>query len=150
MVYKDPKNKQQYRRGSMINIMNLPPGVVSILFGLIPGGLMVCGFFIIRGLYLPRSRREWTMLLANREVRAKLRERKKRLDAIRSRKPGAILPGIPTSHRDFALEPLIRNGQFKAARTYIMEQIRRHRDSPDDTGRMSVYVRYLELLEGEV
>jgi len=131
-----------------MNNMNLPPGVISILLALIPLGLMVCVFSILRVVYHPRSRREWTMLFASAEVRARLRERKRRLDAIRTRKPGTILPGIPTSLRDFALEPLIRNGQFKAAKNYIMEQMRRHRDSPGETGRMAVYVQYLELIEG--
>ena len=127
---------------------NLPPGVTSIVLAVIPAGLMFGIYFILRAVYLPRSRREWSLLFANVEARAKLRQRKRRLDAIRTRKPGTILPGIPTSLRDFALEPLIRNGQFRAAKNYIMEQMRRHRDSPDETGRMSVYVQYLELIEG--
>ena len=116
------------------------------------GAAMVgCGFvffFLVNALYLPRSPKEWYGIFSGSRTRARLRERKRRLDAIRSRRPGAILPGIPTSKRDFALEPLIRNGNFKAAKQYIMEQIRRMRDAPEGNGRMQVYVQYLELIEG--
>jgi hypothetical protein len=127
---------------------NLTPSVSVALMASIPVLLVIAIVFFMRWFYCPRSSREWRMLLRYPETRAKLRQRKRRLDAIRSRQPGAILPGIPTSLRDFALEPLIRKGQFKAARNYIMEQIRRHRDAPEGTGRMRVYVQYLDLIEG--
>ena len=127
---------------------NLPPGVLAVVSFLGLAVLITVFVFFIRGYYCPRSGREWRMLLRSAEARAKLRKRKQRLNAIRSRRPGSILPGIPTSMRDFALEPLIRNGQFKAARNYIMEQFRRHRDAPENNGRMRVYVQYLDLIEG--
>ena len=127
---------------------DLPPGVTAILSASIVIGLIVAVYYILRVYYCPRSGKEWRLLFVDTDVRSRLRQRKKRLDAIRSRKPGSILPGIPTSMRDFALEPLIRNGKFKAAKSYIMEQIRRHRDSPESNGRMRVYVQYLELIEG--
>ena len=113
-------------------------------------GILVMGYCLLRAVYRPRSAREWGRLFIDSGSRKRLRERKMRLDAIRSRRPGSILPGIPTSQRDFALEPLIRNKRFKEARAYIMEQIRRIRESPGATGRMRVYIQYLDLIEGTV
>jgi hypothetical protein len=127
---------------------NMPTGVIRILLWLLPVGLIVLAYFALQFFYSPRSSREWRELFRDPEARKKLRVRRRRLNAIRNRRPGSILPGIPTSQRDFALEPLIRNGQFRAARHYIMEQIRHHRDSPEGNGRMRVYVQYLELIEG--
>ncbi len=132
----------------MMFAANLTPGTLVALLVLIPIVVVLAVVFFIRGYYCPRSGREWRVLMRSSEMRLKLRNRKKRLNAIRSRRPGSILPGIPTSMRDFALEPLIRNGQFRAARNYIMEQLRRHRDAPENNGRVRVYVQYLDLIEG--
>jgi len=121
-----------------------------LYFWVIPLGIVVMGYCILRAVYSPRSAREWGRLFTDSQSRKRLRERKTRIDAIRNRRPGSILPGIPTSQRDFALEPLIRNKRFKEARAYIMEQIRRIRELPGATGRMRVYIQYLELIEGAV
>ena len=100
----------------------LATSVQHHLYWAIPVGILVMGYFVLRNLYCPRTTTEWKKLITDPAGRAHLRERKKRLDAIRNRKPGCILPGIPTSQRDFALEPLIRNGKFREAKAYIMEQ----------------------------
>jgi hypothetical protein len=125
-------------------------GAARILSMALPVVLLFILFFTIRARYHPRSLREWSLLINDNEGRKKLRERKRRLNAIRSRAPGAILPGIPTSQRDFALEPLIRNRKFKEAKAYILEQIRRLRDSPEGSSRTSIYMQYLELIEGTI
>ena len=133
----------------------MPETIATVLmrylyFWVIPLGIAVMGYCMLRAVYCPRSAKEWGRLFTHSKSRKRLRERKKRLDAIRSRRPGSILPGIPTSQRDFALEPRIRNKRFKEARAYIMEQIRRIRESHGATGRMRVYIQYLELIEGTV
>ena len=126
----------------------LATSVQRHLYWAIPAGIMVMGYFVLLNLYCPRTATEWRKLIADPDGRAHLRERKKRLDAIRSRKPGSILPGIPTSQRDFALEPLIRNRKFREAKAYIMEQINQIRRSPNPSSRIRVYIQYLELIDG--
>ncbi len=126
----------------------LATSVLRHLYWAIPAGILVMGYFVLRNLYCPRTTTEWKKLTTDPAGRAHLRERKKRLDAIRSRKPGSILPGILTSERDFALEPLIRNRKFREAKAYIMEQIRRIRQSPEPSSRIRVYIQYLELIDG--
>jgi hypothetical protein len=124
---------------------------MHLLYWGIPVVVLLAGYYILRYLYAPRNAMECRALLVDKEARRKLRERKRRLDAIRNRAPGSILPGIPTSQRDFALEPLIRNRKFKEARAYIMEQLRRQRNAPDgSTSRTNIYVQYLDLIEGSV
>ena len=118
------------------------------LYWAIPAGIMVMGYFVLRNLYCPRTVTEWSKLIADPGGRSHLRERKRRLDAIRSRKPGCILPGIPTSQRDFALEPLIRNRKFREAKAYIKEQINQIRQSPNPSSKIRVYIQYLELIDG--
>ena len=126
----------------------LATSVQRHLYWVIPAGIMVMGYFVLRNLYCPRTVTEWSKLIGDPGGRAHLRERKKRLDAIRSRRPGSILPGIPTSQRDFALEPLIRNRKFKEAKAYIMEQINQIRRSPNPSSKIRVYIQYLELIDG--
>ena len=126
----------------------LATSVQHHLYWVIPAGIMVMGYFVLRNMYCPRTATEWNKLIADPVRRSHLRERKKRLDAIRSRKPGCILPGIPTSQRDFALEPLIRNRKFREAKAYIMEQISKIRQSPDPPSKIRIYIQYLELIDG--
>jgi hypothetical protein len=135
----------------MAQIAGTSSDTLHLLYWAAPFLILIMGYVILRALYVPRSIKEWKLLITNSEVRSKMRLRKIRLDAIRRRKPGSILPGVPTSQRDFALEPLIRRRRFKEAKAYIMEQIRRHRDAGGSTtGRINVYLQYLELIEGTV
>ena len=134
----------------MIPETNATALVAGLLWSAIPVGLAVLGFFIVKVYYAPRSYGEWKRFFSDTKGRAKLRERKRRLDAIRNRRPGSILPGIPTSERDFALEPLIRRRKFKQAKAYIMEQMHQHRHSASTRGRMNIYIQYLELIEGTI
>jgi hypothetical protein len=122
----------------------------NLYYWAMPLGIVVMGFVIVKTYYCPRSAGEWRKMFFDSGGRQRLRQRKKRLDAIRNRRPGSILPGIPTSQRDFALEPLIRNRKFKEAKAYIMEQIRRIREAPGASGKVRVYIQYLELIEGTV
>ncbi len=116
-----------------------------------PVVILVVGYVVLRVLYVPRSMREWKQLLVNPGARSKLRCRKLRLDAIRARRPGSILPGVPVSERDFALEPMIRGQRFGEAKAYIMEKIRQYRDTGGATSeRVRIYLQYLELIEGTV